>query len=228
MADNTVDTAKTLAEQTRARGEALGALKPRVAEVAAQLAAAPPEALTVPVLVRFMTVALRVDPKNALATCRSLMDRVVAARPQDADLLALRSQVTVMNGELTQAIAQYQEIIDLPPKPVSWQGLRLFDIKRRGCLKYRAKETGTDHARQKAQDRLSQKFEGVIKETIETVILPRRRKQEASRNESAEEVQREFAAIHASLRQGGADRAAGEIAELLAAWTAHAGAPGSP
>jgi lipid-A-disaccharide synthase len=42
------------------------------------------------------------------------------------------------------------------------------------------------------------------------------------------QVQREFAAIHASLRQGGADRAAGEIAELLAAWTAHAGTPGSP
>src|SRR4051812_19400054 len=35
------------------------------------------------------------------------------------------------------------------------------------------------------------------------------------------EVQREFAAIHESLRQGGADRAAGEIAELLTAWTAH-------
>jgi lipid-A-disaccharide synthase len=45
--------------------------------------------------------------------------------------------------------------------------------------------------------------------------------------ERVAEVQREFAAIHASLRRGGADRAAGEIAELLAAWTAHASAPGS-
>jgi lipid-A-disaccharide synthase len=42
------------------------------------------------------------------------------------------------------------------------------------------------------------------------------------------EVQREFAAIHESLRQGGADRAAGEIAELLTAWTAHAGVAGAP
>jgi len=39
-----------------------------------------------------------------------------------------------------------------------------------------------------------------------------------------EQVQREFAAIHQSLRQGGADRAANEIAELLTAWTARAGA----
>jgi len=45
--------------------------------------------------------------------------------------------------------------------------------------------------------------------------------------ERVAEAQREFAAIHESLRQGGADRAAGEIAELLAAWTAHAGATGA-
>jgi len=45
--------------------------------------------------------------------------------------------------------------------------------------------------------------------------------------ERVADAQREFAAIHESLRQGGADRAAGEIAELLAAWTAHAGAAGA-
>jgi lipid-A-disaccharide synthase len=41
------------------------------------------------------------------------------------------------------------------------------------------------------------------------------------------ELQREFARIHESLRRGGADRAAAEIAELLAAWTAHASASAS-
>ena len=43
-----------------------------------------------------------------------------------------------------------------------------------------------------------------------------------------ERVQREFAAIHESLQRGGAERAASEIAALLAAWTAHAGTPHSP
>jgi lipid-A-disaccharide synthase len=42
-----------------------------------------------------------------------------------------------------------------------------------------------------------------------------------------EEVQREFSAIHQALRRGGADRAANEIAEMLTAWTAHAGAGAS-
>jgi lipid-A-disaccharide synthase len=37
-------------------------------------------------------------------------------------------------------------------------------------------------------------------------------------------VQREFVKIHEALRRGGAERAAAEISELLAAWTAHAGA----
>jgi lipid-A-disaccharide synthase len=36
------------------------------------------------------------------------------------------------------------------------------------------------------------------------------------------QVQREFAVIHETLRRGGAELAAGEIAALLAAWTAHA------
>jgi lipid-A-disaccharide synthase len=42
--------------------------------------------------------------------------------------------------------------------------------------------------------------------------------------EKIEHVQREFGKIHETLRRGGAERAAAEIAELLAAWTAHAGA----
>jgi lipid-A-disaccharide synthase len=42
-----------------------------------------------------------------------------------------------------------------------------------------------------------------------------------------ERVQREFAAIHATLRRGGAELAASEVAALLAAWTANAGAPQS-
>jgi lipid-A-disaccharide synthase len=40
--------------------------------------------------------------------------------------------------------------------------------------------------------------------------------------EKVDVVRREFAKIHETLRRGGAERAAGEIAELLAAWTAHA------
>jgi len=36
------------------------------------------------------------------------------------------------------------------------------------------------------------------------------------------QLQRDFLDIHQSLRRGGADLAAGEIAELLNAWTAHA------
>jgi lipid-A-disaccharide synthase len=38
------------------------------------------------------------------------------------------------------------------------------------------------------------------------------------------DLQRDFARIHEALRRGGAELAAAEIAELLAAWTAHAGA----
>jgi lipid-A-disaccharide synthase len=42
--------------------------------------------------------------------------------------------------------------------------------------------------------------------------------------ERVAQLQREFVRIHETLRRGGAERAAAEIAELLAAWTAHASA----
>jgi lipid-A-disaccharide synthase len=42
------------------------------------------------------------------------------------------------------------------------------------------------------------------------------------------DVQREFTRIHETLRRGGAERAAAEIAELLSAWTAQAGAQDVP
>jgi lipid-A-disaccharide synthase len=45
--------------------------------------------------------------------------------------------------------------------------------------------------------------------------------------EEVARVQREFANIHESLRRGGAERAADEIAAILNAWTAHAGARGA-
>ncbi len=45
--------------------------------------------------------------------------------------------------------------------------------------------------------------------------------------EQVAHVQREFVRIHETLRRGGAELAAAEIAELLAAWTAHASVPGS-
>lgn len=45
--------------------------------------------------------------------------------------------------------------------------------------------------------------------------------------ERVAQVQREFAAIHQALRRGGAELAAREIADLVNAWTAHAG-PVSP
>jgi lipid-A-disaccharide synthase len=45
--------------------------------------------------------------------------------------------------------------------------------------------------------------------------------------EEVARVQREFAKIHESLRRGGAERAADEIAALLNAWTAHASAHGA-
>jgi hypothetical protein len=53
---------------------------------------------------------------------------------------------------------------------------QIFDIKARGCLKYTAKEGGTEAARGRARDRLREKLEGVFRLTIEKVVIPRRQR----------------------------------------------------
>jgi hypothetical protein len=77
---------------------------------------------------------------------------------------------------------------------------QVFDIKRRDCLKYTLSDGATREQRNKARQALSKRFEEVIRITIEQVVIPRRTDAEANKNETAEAIQREFAAKVASLQ----------------------------
>jgi hypothetical protein len=71
---------------------------------------------------------------------------------------------------------------------------QIFDIKRRKCLKYSVGPGAPKSDRDIARKNLSKQLEAVIRTTIETVVLPRRARVEVNKNDSAENVLREFAA----------------------------------
>lgn len=122
---------KTPGELARIRAAATTALKPQLADVSAKLMAADPKLLTPVIVGRFQTDAPRVDAEQGPAMAAAVVERALTADPQNADLLAIRGEITASRGDLEATIAQFQQIIDLPDKPVSLAGLRLFELRNR-------------------------------------------------------------------------------------------------
>lgn len=67
-----------------------------------------------------------IDPDSQNSTTIRVLESAIAARPDDPDLLAIRARVSFEKREFAKAIDQYQEIVDLKPRPVSLEGMRRF------------------------------------------------------------------------------------------------------
>jgi len=132
--ENLEDPGNNPANLVRRKAAALEALRPRLGEVHRAYMAADPEKLTNLDIARFQVVAVRIDPKDGPALVGQVNDRALTKAPTNADLLARRAELAYMSGDLEGTIAILQTIIDLPRRPVSLDGLRLFDIRRRAIF----------------------------------------------------------------------------------------------
>jgi len=70
-----------------------------------------------------------IDPRALFARTTELINLALAARPDDLDMLGLRADTSAQRQDFDNAIAQVQAIIDLPLRPVSIDGARLFGYK---------------------------------------------------------------------------------------------------
>jgi len=75
---------------------------------------------------------------------------------------------------------------------------QIFDIKRRSALKYTAKPTATPERIEKVTNQLSEKLEGIVRETIENWVVDRRADRETSLRSKYEEKHAEFAKLVAA------------------------------
>ena len=73
-------------------------------------------------------------PENRFANSLELLDRIVRARPDDAEMLRMYASVQSRRGDVEDASATYERIVSLPIPPISVEGWRLFNIKRESYL----------------------------------------------------------------------------------------------
>lgn len=125
------DSSRDPAEVVRAKMRALDELRPRVAEVHRRLMESEPSALDFTVIVRFFNVAARVDPPNGAPMTLALVNRALEHNPLAADMLSIRANTTLMLGDFDGALAQFERLAELPNLPISLEGLRLWEIRRR-------------------------------------------------------------------------------------------------
>ncbi|MEX2219210.1 MAG: tetratricopeptide repeat protein [Phycisphaerales bacterium] len=125
------DPTGTIAGQRQARAVALDALRPRVAEVRAALVATDANALRMPVVLRFIRLAPMLDRQAGAEHAQAVLDHVLTAHPDQAELLVLRARNLAALGRLDEAIAVHGAVLELARRPVSLRGLTLMETQRR-------------------------------------------------------------------------------------------------
>lgn len=115
-----------------ARRPALEALRPRLEEAASALmqdaASSGPQAALM--LAQFAGAAMRIAGPDGLALADRVLESRLARTPDDADLLLARGRLAAMRGEWDAAIEMLGRVLQLPNRPVSLAGIRLYSQRR--------------------------------------------------------------------------------------------------
>lgn len=124
------DDSKTVVEANKARVQVVESMRPHIEQVGAKLKEADPKTLSLSSVQFYAQIASQLDPKEGIPLSRAAVDRAIVGAPDDPDLLMLRGRLAWMKPDLEESIACYQEVLNLPRRPVSLTGLRLADRKR--------------------------------------------------------------------------------------------------
>lgn len=85
-------------------------------------------------LQQFRTIEQAVDARSSYARTRALTAAFLATEPENASLLTLDADTARRGGDLEGASALLERIGDLPTRPLSFDGLMQFDLKRAATL----------------------------------------------------------------------------------------------
>ena len=112
------------------RQAAMAAMRPEIVQLLDDLLALDPKEMTGPLL-GFMRVLLPIAGDQELtAKYLALIERARSVYPDAADLMLVEGQALEDSGRPDDAITAYQRVVDLPPLPVSLDGL-LLPIRQR-------------------------------------------------------------------------------------------------
>jgi len=131
-----VEASWNVAENERATKvlAALAALEPEFAAVESAVLAAGPDLMDVGTLKRFQTLERYSSPESRLSRTREVLRVFMDERPDDLDLRWFAASIDRTAGDLESASERYASMADLPPVPVSLEGLLRFQRMREAWL----------------------------------------------------------------------------------------------
>lgn len=126
-----IDTAQDKAGEGKVGADAMRAIQAAtrsfelpLVELAQKLASTQEE-VSVKLVRRFQNVENVVLPQNNLELTLALADTMLAQNPTEAERLLARSSVLMDRGDFEQASAALKSVADLPPLPMSLEGVKL-------------------------------------------------------------------------------------------------------
>lgn len=120
------DAGKPVPDPQEAGKKFFEAEKPAYEAAFAAAAKADPSRITTDLISAYRTLESALEPQTAPARTQELVRRLLDARPNDVDLIALRADLIAQQQNFPDAVAQIQPVLDMPPAPVSIEGSRLF------------------------------------------------------------------------------------------------------
>lgn len=119
-----------LPETTIAVRAAIEKLRPQLDQIAERLGTADPNRLDMLTLDRFSSLAIGLEGKDGAAKSNAAVDHALSGRPTDPDLLALKANSLLLQGDLENSITAFDKVIKLPPPTVGLVGARLWSYRR--------------------------------------------------------------------------------------------------
>jgi tetratricopeptide (TPR) repeat protein len=129
ISNRSVASGATSSEVIEQRHAKLTVLRPQLDRLVQAIQEAPPASLAFEAIEPVLVFGATIDPKDGAERGAAAMARALTGRPDDAELLLLSARQLAGQRKFEEAIARFQQVADMPNKPVGLDGLKLLMYK---------------------------------------------------------------------------------------------------
>jgi tetratricopeptide (TPR) repeat protein len=134
IARNEASEGLSNAERTVAILEKLSSFQPEVDSLFANLMSIDPSDIPTWIVDHLMRIESATDQASMYRQTQLLMGRLIEADPQDANRLWSSARIDQQINERDGAILKFEQIVAMPTRPLSFEGMMLFTRKRQSLV----------------------------------------------------------------------------------------------
>jgi len=132
--DRLAESIPTVAERNNARLKRRDELRPELDHVVDIMLKSDPATLTPAVVGTLSTIASAIKDKEGPQLTLRVVEHALTASPNSALLLMLKAQTLEQQQNLSESLAVHAKIAALPNLPLSWEGMKLWELRRRAIF----------------------------------------------------------------------------------------------